>query len=435
MLRLTSNRRSRNCDGRTRRDFLQVGSLGLTGLSLPQLLQAQAAAGHTGSAEPKDTSVIWLWLAGGAPHIETFDPKMDAPSAYRSVTGEVSTNVPGVTLGGNFPRLANHVDKLAIVRSFAHKNSGHNGGTHWVMTGHDNRQVDNGGRPSHPSMGSLVAKALGTTSSGTGMPTYVGVGRILADGPADLGEGYAPFSPRGEAQKDMILTSAADRLNDRRGLLNQLDRLRSNIDGSGVMEGFDSYETQAIDLLLGNAAQAFDVTKEPQSVQDKYGRRLGRYLLTARRLCEAGCRFVTVNYGGWDMHGRMKRSLDRRAPYLDQAVSAFLEDVHQRGLSEKILLVITGEFGRTPRVNSGGGRDHWAPLSTLALAGGGLQVGGTVGESSHKAEYPVTTPISPQDLMATVFHVLGIDPAIQFTNTAGRPVSAIPNGQAIRELI
>ncbi len=352
MLTLRATRRSRNCDGTSRRDFLSVGTLGLGALTLPQLLKARAAAAKEG-VQRKETSVVWLWLAGGAPHIETFDPKMDASAEFRSVTGEVATNVPGITLGGNFPLMARHVDKLALVRSFAHKNSGHAGGTHWVMTGYDNRQVDNGGLPTHPSIGSVVAKALGSTDPRTGMPTYVGVGRIAADGPAALGAGYAPFSPRGEARKNMTLNAPAERINERRTLLGQLDRLSRDIDSSGLMDGLDAFETQAFDLLLGNAASAFDVEKEPESLREKYGNRLGRYLLTARRLCEAGCGFVTINYGGWDMHGRIKRSLDRRAPALDQAIAAFLEDVHQRGLSEKILLVITGEFGRTPRVNIG----------------------------------------------------------------------------------
>ena len=434
MLTLNAARVFRYCDGTTRRDFLTVGTLGLGALALPQLLAARAATAKA-DRPTKDTSVIWLWLAGGAPHIETFDPKMDAPAEYRSVTGEVKTNVPGITLGGNFPLMARHVDKLALVRSFAHRNSGHGGGTHWVMTGYDNRAIDNGGLPTHPSIGSVAAKARGANHPVTGMPTYVGLRRIAGDAPAWLGPAYGPFSPFGQTRKNMTLGTTLERLNDRRVLLAGLDRLRRDVDASGLMAGVDAFQTQAFDLILGNAAQAFDADREPESVREKYGKRLGRYLLTARRLCEAGCGFVTINYGGWDMHSRIKRGLDRRAPALDQAVSAFLEDVHERGLTEKILLVITGEFGRTPRVNRSGGRDHWAPLSTLALAGGGLQMGGTVGESSRKAELPKTSPVSPQDLMATILHVLGIDPKIQFVDQSGRPVYMIEDGQPIRELL
>ena len=174
------------------------------------------------------------------------------------------------------------------------------------------------------------------------MPTYVGLRRIVADGPAWLGPAYAPFNTRGQTRKDMSLDMSAERFSDHRTLLSGLDRLRRDIDSSGMMSGLDTFETQAFDLILGNSAMAFDADQEPGAVRERYGKRLGRYLLTARRLCEAGCGFVTINYGGWDMHSRIQRGLDRRAPPLDQAVSAFLEDVEQRGLSEKILLVITG---------------------------------------------------------------------------------------------
>ena len=191
---------------------------------------------------------------------------------------------------------------------------------------YDNRQVDNGGLPTHPSIRSLAAKTLGTTDPHSGMPTYVGLGRVATDGPATLGPAYGPFCA-GKSRKDMTLDGGDERLSDRRALLGKLDRLHRDVDASGMMAGFDAFETQAFDLILGNAASAFDVKKEPKAVRDRYGRRLGKFLLTARRLCVAGCGFVTVNYGGWDMHGRIKRGLDRHGPRLDQAVSAFLEDV------------------------------------------------------------------------------------------------------------
>ena len=201
------------------------------------------------------------------------------------------------------------------------------------------------------------------------------------------------------------------------------------------MEGLDAFESQAFNLVLGNAPEAFDYKKEDPKLVERYGRGLGEQMLTARRLCEAGCGFVTLSYGGWDMHGNIKRSMDSRGPTVDKAVSAFIEDVAQRGLSEKILLVVTGEFGRTPKVNRNAGRDHWGPLCTLALSGGGLQMGQVVGESDSKAYRPASDPIGPQDVMATIFNVLGIEQKTQFLNQAGRPVYLIEDGKPIDALV
>ena len=434
MLNLFTNRRYRDCEGTTRREFLKVGTLGMGGLTLPGLLAARQAAAAAGRPV-KDTSVVWVWLGGGPTHVETFDPKMTAPSEYRSVTGEVATALPGVTLGGTFPKMASVAQHMALVRSFAHRNSGHGGGTHFVMTGYDNRNIDNGGLPSRPSMGSIVSRVRGTNHPVSGMPTYVRLGGIGADGPAFLGTAYAPFDPNGEARRNMSLVVPEQRLNDRRALLSGLDRVNRQADQSGLMEGLTKFEEQAFNLVLGNAPEAFDITKEDPRIAERYGRGLGQQLLRARRLCEAGCGFVTVSYGGWDMHGNIESSLKRRSPELDHAIATFVEDCVQRGLDEKILLVITGEFGRTPKVNRNAGRDHWAPLSTLALAGGGLRMGQVIGESASKIDVPASTPIRPQDLMATVFHVLGVDTSIQFTDPAGRPVYMIEEGKPIAELV
>lgn len=433
MLNVFGDRRSRDCDGTTRRDFLKVGTLGMSGLGLPALLAARSHAGQS-ELPVKETAVVWLWLGGGPTHVETFDPKMNAPSEFRSVTGEVSTVLPGVTLGGTFPEMAKVADRMAIVRSFAHRNSGHGGGTHWVMTGYDNRQVDNGGKPNRPSMGAITSKVRGANHPKTGIPTFVRMNAIQADGPAFLGTACAPFDPQGQARKNMNLDTKLERLSDRRALLEDLDRFQRDADASGLMDGLDDFEQQAFNLILGDATRAFDISKEPASVATKYGKGLGEQMLVARRLCEAGCGFVTINFGGWDMHGQIKNGMKTRGPQVDRAVAAFVEDVSQRGLSEKILLVVTGEFGRTPRINRNAGRDHWAPLSTLALAGGGLKMGQVVGESSANAETPKSAPIGPQDLMATVFDVLGIDPKLQFTNAAGRPTYMLEEGKPIREL-
>jgi len=432
MLRILTDRRYEDCYGVTRRDFIRVGALGMGGLALPSLIQARA---HAAEGAPKDTSVVWLWLGGGPTHIETFDPKMDAPSEYRSVTGEVHTSLKGVTIGGTFPKMARVLDKMALVRSFHHKNSGHGGGTHWVMTGYDNRIVDNGGAPSHPSMGAILARVRGANHAGTGMPTYVRQGRISYDGPAFLGAGAAPFDPSGNARSNLTLNIPRERLEDRKHLLENLDNMNRQIDASGAVEGMDRFEQQAFNAVLGRASKAFDLGNEDKKSVDRYGRGLGQQLLLARRLCEAGCGFVTVSYGGWDMHGQIKQSMERRSPELDHAVATFIEDTVERGLNEKILLVISGEFGRTPKINQGAGRDHWAPLSTLALAGGGLKMGQVVGESASKADVPASRPITPQDLMATVFQVLGIPKDIQFTDFFGRPKYMIEGGKPIPELI
>ncbi len=433
MLTLQTNRKYRDCDGTTRRDFLRVGGLGA--LSLGGLMQARSAAAAATGQSPEHTSVVWLWLGGGPTHVETFDPKMSAPVEYRSVTGEVKTRVPGVTLGGNFQKMAQVADKMAFVRSFHHGNSGHGGGTHWVMTGYNNRGIDNGGLPSRPSIGSIAAKHRGPNHLKTGMPTYVRLGGISSDGPAFLGTPFAPFGSSGEAKKNMTLQTQVGRLEDRRSLLTGLDRLRRTADRQGIVEGLNSFEQQAFNLVLGKAPGAFDLKKEDPRTVAKYGGGLGSSMLMARRLCEAGCGFVTLSYGGWDMHSNIERSMNGRGPVVDQAVSAFVDDVSQRGLSERILLVVTGEFGRTPKINRNKGRDHWAPLSTLALAGGGLRMGQTVGESDAKLYRPKADPVTPQDLMATVFHVLGMDHQMQFINQGGRPVYMIEDGEPIPSLI
>jgi hypothetical protein len=434
MLNLMGFRSRTNCEGATRRDFLKVGALGLSSFMLPDLLRARAA--HAANGHPaKNTSVVWLWLGGGPTHIETFDPKMSAPAEYRSVVGAVKTNVPGIELGGVFPKIATLADKMAFVRSFAHTNSGHGGGTHWVMTGYDYPPADNNMPQVKPGLGAILARVRGANNAVTGIPTYTRMGGILGDGPAWLGSSYSPFDTAGNARNNLNLKVTLDRLADRRSLLKSFDSINRQIDRSGLMEGLDSFGGQAIDLVLGRAREVFDITREDPRTRDRYGAGLGQQLLLARRLCEAGAGFVTLNFGGWDMHGQIAQNMNNLGPKVDHAVHAFVDDCCSRGLDQDILLVITGEFGRTPRINNGAGRDHWAPLSTLAVAGGGLKMGQVIGESSAKAEVPKSTPITPQDMMATIFHVLGLPQDIQFHDTTGRPVSMIHSGKPIAELI
>jgi hypothetical protein len=434
MFNLLGSRKGIDCDGATRRDFLKVGALGLSSLTLPNLLRARAAQAAQGRTT-KNTSVVWLWLGGGPTHVETFDPKMSAPAEFRSVVGSVQSNVPGIELGGVFPKMAATADKMAFVRSFAHNNSGHGGGTHWVMTGYNFAAADNGMAAVKPGMGAILSRFRGANNPQTGLPTYVKLGGILGDGPAWLGSPYAPFDVGGNARNNMNLKVALDNLNDRRSLLKSFDQVNRDIDQTGLMTGLDSFESQAFELIMSRARETFDVTREDPKTRDAYGPGLGQQLLTARRLCEAGVGFVTVNFGGWDMHGNIGQAMKNLGPQVDRAVSAFVQDTANRGEDQDILLVITGEFGRTPRINGSAGRDHWAPLSTLALAGGGLKMGQTVGESNAKAEVPKTTPIGPQNLMATVFHVLGLPQDLHYKDPTGRPVPMLDNGKPIAELV
>jgi Protein of unknown function (DUF1501) len=441
MFNLLGNRSYRDCEGSNRREFLKVGALGMSSLGLSGLLRQRAMAKAEGRVA-KDTSVVWIWLGGGATHIETFDPKMEAPVEFRSCVGAVKTNVPGIEIGGLFPKMAQRADQMAFIRSFAHNNSGHAGGTHYVMTGVDHPPADAGMPPIKPSFGSIAARVRGSNNE-SGIPTYVRLAGLYADGPNWLGAAYSPFDVGGEARNNMNINVDLTRLGDRRALLGQVDRINRRVDRSGQMTGLDQFETQAFDMILGRSKEAFDLTREDPRLRDKYnaaGTSLGDHLLTARRLCEAGAGFVTLHYAnsyqGWDMHEKIEPQLKQACPPLDHAVATFLEDVAQRGMSEKILLVITGEFGRTPRINGVAGRDHWGPLCTLALAGGGLRMGQVVGESSAKAETPKSPPIFPKDLMATIFHVLGIDSHTQYVDPSGRPQYLLPEGaRPIRELV
>jgi uncharacterized protein (DUF1501 family) len=433
MLTMFASQDGARCGTSSRRDFLRVGTLGLGALTLPGLLRARAQSSRSTTAA-RPTSIVWLWLAGGPSHIETFDPKPDAPEEFRSVTGAVNSKLRGVQLGGTFERIAARADKFAFVRSFAHTNSGHGGGTHWVMTGYDYPAADNGAAPIKPGFGSVLARHRGSTGH-NGLPTYVRFREILADGPAWLGRPFAPFDLAGKARDNMALRDELENLEDRRSLLKAFDTARRDADQSGLMAGLDAFEAQAFDLVLGNARSAFDVSKEDPRLRDRYGSGLGERMLLARRLCEAGVGFVTVHYGGWDMHGSIEKGFKQQGPAVDQAVSAFVEDLADRGLEKDILLVITGEFGRTPKLNTAAGRDHWAPLSTLALAGGGLRMGQVIGESSARAETPKSRPIGPQDLMATVFHVLGLPMDLHYTDQSGRPTPMLDSGKPIAELI
>lgn len=451
MLEVESGPMFRNCQGQSRREFLQVGTLGLGGLTLANLLAARAAADQVNGIRVKDTAVVLLFLTGGPSQIETFDPKPNAPEGFRSLTGSVQTCLPGVQIGGTFRKLAALADKLAIVRSFTHNETDHTRAVEQVIRGGNTLQ--------RASLGAVTARLRGTSHPTTGMPTHVFLEAseidrqfererlrlVGAAGAGELGGGYSPFQAGGqdEVRKDMRLKVSQTRLRDRLQLHQTLDRMNRAVDASNDMEELDKFEQQALQLVLGKSRGAFDLTQEDRRVVERYDtsgymtgltrdRRstLGHQMLLARRLCEAGCGFVTIHNPGWDMHGgptqfNMVDGMQELGNPVDHAVSAFLEDVASRGLSKKILLVITGEFGRSPRVNTNGGRDHWPLLSTLAFAGGGLRMGQIIGESTSKAEEPRSNPMTVDHLLGTVFQVLFDLPALHHQTGLPREIATL----------
>lgn len=453
MLRIQVGDGAPDCSGVSRRDFLRVGALGLGSLTLPTWLAARAAASGRESFI-RDKSVVLLYLSGGASHIETFHTNMDAPSPYHSLTGEVSTTVPGLTFGGTFPRLARHAHRMAIVRSFRHPIGGHEQAHVHVLSGGTDPR---GNTRQGFSIGSAATRIRGANDPRTGMPNYVLLTHPELDGqyrkelnrvrrgswPGEQGPAFAPFEHDGDANdskakkgqkkrgssrggliEDLDLHIPESRLHDRRSLLEGFDRLRREVESSERVRASSQYQQLAFDLILGKGREAFDVSKEDPKLLERYdtsGTRighkkfrpstLGKQMLVARRLVEAGCGFVTVHSAGWDMHADgnnpgMVQGMNMLGTTMDQAVAAFLEDLDDRGLSENVLLVITGDFGRTPKINKLGGRDHWANLGTLAFAGGGLPGGAIIGRSDRQNARPDSPPVTPRDMMGTIFHTL-----------------------------
>ncbi len=437
-----------------RREFLQAAAATVGGFVLPHLLASTARA----SLPPevmRDKSVVFLFLQGGPSHIEFFDPKMNAPTEFRSKTGEVKTKHPGITFGGTFPKLAAMADKFSIVRSYGTQNTMH---TYLSITG--------GGNPLKASAGAICAQLGGTAHPTTGVPRHCLIlPEAVQDGlkleinfetdripslhdPGTLGPNFKAFDPSNgeELQQDLTLSLSRSRFDERRTLLKQLDRL------GGITEGVEGrFATQsenhrlAFEAITGNVAQVFDLSKEDPRTLARYDtsklfpntevqqwedmRRatnlLGRQLLLARRLCERGCGYVTVSDCGWDMHSDGATPDDMGAMWpkgrqVDHAVSAFLEDVYQRGLQDRILLVVSGEMGRTPRLNEKGGRDHFGELTPLLIAGGGLEMGKVIGETDRNAERATTEPFTPSNLFSTIMHTL-------FDVTQLRLVPSVPS--------
>ena len=437
MLTLADPRLDRHCQGLARREFLKIGALGGLGmLTLPQLLQAKAA----GSAVVRDKSVVLLFLQGGPSHIEFFDPKMSAPSEYRSVTGEVETKHPGITFGGTFSKLAARADQFSVVRSYGSGNGDHT-----------YQSVTTAGNSLKSALSAIYARVAGVNHPQTGIPNNIlvlpeavkenlKIGSNFETGalptltqPGDLGPSFAAFNPAGGGQlkENLELKVTPERLSDRRNLLASLDQMKRAADRVAAVKGASEFQLQALDVITRGVAQAFDLKQESQATLDRYDTEklfplaevqrwfdmkrstnlLGRQMLLARRLCEAGCGFVTVSDCGWDMHsnGNSPKFLGGMQPLgnqVDHAVSAFIDDVRERGLQDKILLVVTGEMGRTPRINNNGGRDHYGDLTPLLFFGGGLKMGQVIGQSDRKAERAVANPYRPQHLMVTIMNAL-----------------------------
>jgi uncharacterized protein (DUF1501 family) len=450
----------------SRRSFLQVGSLALGGLTLPGLMQTRAAEGKHLVA---DRSVIFLFLHGGPSQTETFDPKMAAPVGVRSATGEVKTKLPGVTFGGTFPRLAALADKLAVVRSYVPGDANH-----------DIKPVVCKDTFS-ANLGSIYARVAGVNDPVTTMPSNVilfpravdpstqpgtmNFGKFADTG--SFGAAFAPFDPSsgGQVQKNMRLGVPLTQLDDRKRLLRQLDQVRWSLSESRLIEGMDRVRQQAFDTILGGVVDAFDLAREtdktiarydtaplvrPENIDKKWrnynnyvdnAKSLGKLLLLARRLCERGCGFVTVTTNFvWDMHSDVNNApVEEGMRYmgvpLDHALSAFIEDVEARGLAQKILLVVCGEMGRTPRINKNGGRDHWGNLGPLLLHGGGLKMGQVIGQSNRDGGEPSSDPVRIRNLLATILHtvfdvgelrlVSGMPRDIAQTMTAWDPIAGL----------
>jgi len=456
MMELTSSSAQRG-DDLSRRGFLKVGCLGLSGLTLSDVLRARALARAAGQKPASERSVILIWLDGGPPQHETYDPKPDAPPEFRGPLKAIPTAVPGALVSELLPKHARLLDKMSIIRSMYHDNGDHFAAAHWMLTGYLGSNASD--LPSqYPSAGSIITKIKGARKPG--MPAYVGlpnthsVGLVPGyHGAAYLGVGYNPFVADGDPNTEsyqvpnLALPAGVDasRVESRRGLLGAFDNARRDVDASGLMEGLDRFDQEAFSLVLGDVARrAFDLSKEDPRLRDRYSRhQWGQSALLARRLVEAGVRFVTLTFEGWDYHSSLETGMKNVLPILDATVGSLIEDLDDRGLLDSTMVLVMGEFGRTPRMNTTGvpgadpvpGRDHWGNVMSVLAAGGGFARGRIIGASNKKGEIPKDRPVRPQDLMVTLYEQLGISPETSFNNRAGRPVSIGSDGQVISELL
>ena len=446
-----------------RRSFFEAGSLALGGLGLSDLLRARAQAKEARVSQ-RDTSVILIWLQGGPSHMETYDMKPDAPVEFRGELTPISTVVPGIDICEYLPQHARVADKFTLIRSIAHGCGAHAGGAGRFLSGYNPlRRLDP--KAQFPCLGPVISKMLDGHRD-PGMPRYISsTSAVYGGGSAGLGPAVLPFvvggdpnAPDFKVDNLSLAPKMKDRLNDRRSLLTSIDGLRREVDSSGLMESMDQFSREAVELLTSEkAVEAFDLSKEDPKLRDKYGRhKWGQRALLARRLVEAGTSFVTMQMqspgisggiGNWDIHavnGHLYDDTRARLPVYDHAVATLIEDIYERGLDKKVMLVVAGEFGRTPRINPQKGtsskviqpgRDHYPAAMSVLVAGAGMQTGQVVGSTTAKGERPKTRRLDPNDLLATVYRHLGIDCQEMVPNESGRPVPLIPHGEPIRELL
>ncbi len=458
MLRINGSDHRAYCDGHSRRSFLQVGMAGFGGLSLPSILRAREAAQSHGVSQ--DTSVILIWLDGGPSQHDTYDPKPEAPVEYAGIWRPISTNVPGTQVTELFPLQAKLADKFSLLRSVHHNSGDHFTGGHWMLTGRGGVSgAANAGK--YPFFGGIATKLSGPRRPG--MPANVAIPYAMSIGlrPGYFGGNYLgnhvdpfqtgsdPNSPRFQVQNlSLPRNITLNRLGDRRALQAGFDSLRREIDQTGMIDSMDRFDQQAIEMVTNSEARsAFDIGSEDPRLRDKYGRNTwGQSTLLARRLVEAGSTFVTCHFGGWDSHWNHQGTMERHLPRVDAAVSSLFDDLETRGLLDRVLVMVMGEFGRTPKMNDGGnggaplskgtpGRDHWGNVMSVLMGGGGVKGGQVVGSSNAKGEVPADRPIRPGDVHHTVFRILGVDPNVHFENHAGRPIPAIDHGAVIDELV
>jgi hypothetical protein len=436
----------RHCDGLARREFLQVGALGLGGLTLAQLLQAEAS-GATTAKRPK--SVIYIVLGGGISHIDTWDPKPDAPSEYRGEFSTLPTTLPGVRFCEHFPRQAEMLDRLAVLR-----------GVQSVENDHYLSEVFTGlprSSGKRPAFGSVVSRLARHASP---VPAYVCLNEASSsdqfeyEKPHYAGAGHAPFRPFGEALGNLAPVKSLDRLGDRKALLDGFNQLQRHLDGDAA-SGLDRFQAKALEMISSpQVREAFDLTREPAGTFERYGR--GKYthqadvnilydwtpkpFILARRLVEAGVRVVTMQVGSWDHHSgaaqHIFKSYRHVLPVLDQSICALVSDLQERGLGDDVLVVVLGEFGRTPKVSyPGPGREHWADAGAMLFAGGGLKMGQVIGETDTRAEKSSSGHITFQNIVATIYHVLGIEPKATLPDFTGRPQYLLDDHRPVRELV
>lgn len=432
------------CDRISRRNALRVGAVGsLAGaIGLPRLLAGERPA-------KDDVSLIILFLQGGLSTIDTLDLKPDAPAEFRGEFSPIDTNVRGIQVCEHLPGIAKVADKFTLLRNFTHTNSGHGLADHWMLTGYAPRPGFNTGlKPNNqfPSHGSIVAHELGPRGS---VPPYVCLPKMHnSAGSAFLGPSAAPFvvdadpNAPGFTVPDLLppLEVDADRLDDRRGLLATVDRYRrsAEVEANAGARSVARFKEKAFDLIASRETRdAFDIAREPDALRDAYGRHsLGQSCLLARRLVEAGVRCVTIDHTNWDTHYNNFAVLrDDLLPHLDTGVPMLLRDLADRGRLESTIVCVMGEFGRTPRVNKDAGRDHWGPANCLLLAGGGFASGRVVGATNPRGEKPASDPVGPEDLAATLHHLLGIDGDKQFETPEGRPVKIVNDGRVLHEVL